>query len=449
MLQSLQDGGQALRGAPRLYKARLSDIWKFMVSQPLSFWLLCLYMGFEYVRPQDTGYFGLLGSPLPFWTIIACTAAYLFEGRFRRRWTAADTWICVFSVVIVLSSINAYVPDRAFSEWSLFFSWALIYLLITSIVTTEQRFFVFILMYLVYCIKMTQHGVRSWAFSGFSFMHSGVGCAPSWFQNSGECGIQMAMLLPVALFFLLPLKMLWSKRKYWVFFLALPVGAAITITASSSRGALLALAGLSVWIVVLQRRFRTLMLVAISVGVVWLIIPPEQKERLGEMGDDADSVARITFWTDGIQIMREHPFLGVGYRNWLPYYRDHYYGSRDRLQLPHNIFIEAGAELGYLGLFAFLGLIGATFHLNYQTRKLSIHAVGSGGFFRSIAYGFDGALIGYMIGGFFVTVLYYPFFWINLAMTVSLHCVTRSHAIRSRQGSRTPVSDRRRAQIHG
>jgi hypothetical protein len=62
-----------------------------------------------------------------------------------------------------------------------------------------------------------------------------------------------------------------------------------------------------------------------------------------------------------------------------------------------------------------------------------------------MAFGFDGALIGYLITGFFVTVLYYPFFWINLAMTVSLHNVTelRSAQIRrmGRQQSRGLLQD--------
>ena len=38
-----------------------------------------------------------------------------------------------------------------------------------------------------------------------------------------------------------------------------------------------------------------------------------------------------------------------------------------------------------------------------------------------MSHGLDAALIGYLACGFFVTVLYYPFFWINLAMTVALH----------------------------
>ena len=41
-----------------------------------------------------------------------------------------------------------------------------------------------------------------------------------------------------------------------------------------------------------------------------------------------------------------------------------------------------------------------------------------------MSHGLDSALVAYLVAGFFVTVLYYPFFWINLAFTVSLYHTT-------------------------
>jgi hypothetical protein len=44
-------------------------------------------------------------------------------------------------------------------------------------------------------------------------------------------------------------------------------------------------------------------------------------------------------------------------------------------------------------------------------------------------------LIGYLVSGFFVTVFFYPYFWINFAMTAALHRVARSKSSRvSRSG---------------
>jgi hypothetical protein len=55
---------------------------------------------------------------------------------------------------------------------------------------------------------------------------------------------------------------------------------------------------------------------------------------------------------------------------------------------------------------------------------------------RSAGFGLDGALVGFMATGFFVTVLYYPFFWVNLAFTGALHEVTRRRyrKVRARSG---------------
>ena len=40
-----------------------------------------------------------------------------------------------------------------------------------------------------------------------------------------------------------------------------------------------------------------------------------------------------------------------------------------------------------------------------------------------MAHGLDAGLVGFLVAGFFVTVLYYPFFWIQMTMTVSLFSV--------------------------
>ena len=100
--------------------------------------------------------------------------------------------------------------------------------------------------------------------------------------------------------------------------------------------------------------------------------------------------------------MREHPVLGIGYENWQDYH-EATYGLR---ALPHNIFIEAGAEMGYTGLAGFVGLIGATLWVNRRTRKIAKSIPGGGNrFLHDTAHGLDGAMIGFLASGFFVTVL--------------------------------------------
>ena len=60
--------------------------------------------------------------------------------------------------------------------------------------------------------------------------------------------------------------------------------------------------------------------------------------------------------------------------------------------------------------------------------------LGGNKFILYMAHGLDGALVGYLVSGFFVTVLYYPYFWINLAMTVALNQAAKNEAAQWEKG---------------
>jgi O-antigen ligase len=210
--------------------------------------------------------------------------------------------------------------------------------------------------------------------------------------------------------------------------------------ASSSRGGQIGLVGVLVFMVAQSKqRVRGLIASVLVLGALWQVMPAEQKERFETMGDDKTSQSRLAYWEDGIEIMNQHPVLGVGYNNWLPYYHDFYNPAGE---LPHNIFVEAGSELGYLGLAGFVALIVATFVVNARTRRLAERLPDWGPVLRGMAFGLDGAVVGFMISGFFVTVLYYPFFWVNLAFTAALFETTRRATLsaRSRPSAPTPRS---------
>ncbi len=411
-------------GARSLYTLRAYSIWRFLTTQPASYWLVCMYLFFEYVRPQSI-YAAIDLLPWATLSIALCAGAFLLEGRSWRFTTPADWLLACFSLVVLLASAAAYFPATSFAALPLYLSWVVIYVLITGVVTTEQRFLVFILSFLLYNLKMSLHATRSWASIGFVFRDWGVTGAPGWFHNSGEFGIEMTVFLPISLCFVLALRRYWGRGKVALLSI-LPATAIIGMLASSSRGALLGGGAVLFWFLMRSRhRVRALIAVAVILVVAVAILPDQQKQRLTSMGSDPTSVSRLTYWKDGIRITNEHPMLGIGYANWADYYRKF---VNPRGQLPHNIFVQAGSELGYTGLLAFLLLIAYTFVVNARTRKLA-RRLPQSDFLFGMANGLDGALVGYLVSGFFVTVLYYPFFWINLAMTVALHKATK-HELR-------------------
>ena len=271
---------------------------------------------------------------------------------------------------------------------------------------------------------MSQHGFISWAQIGFQFRSWGVTGAPGWFHNSGEFGIELCVFLPLSIYFIISLRQYWGKLKL-SFFLLFPFTAIASVIATSSRGALIGSAAALLWMVGKSKaRVKALLAISIIAIAVYSYLPPEQYQRLQSSGEDNTSVSRLTRWKAAREMMDQYPVLGIGYGNWMTYYGQFY--SNNHIGLAHNIFLDAGAELGYTGLIIFILMILYTLVNNARTRKLALTFDNK--FIFYTAHGLDAALIGLLVSGSFVSVLYYPYFWINLSFTVALNNIANQQA---------------------
>ena len=421
-------------GVPHLYDIKINSIWTYVCMQSLSFWFLNAYLFLEYVRPQSI-YAPLEDLPLAQISLIATLFALIVEGQIGKIANPENRLIVAFMGVVLVSSVFAYSPEISFTFLREFLIWFVVYFLIISVINTERRFFVFLLAFVLYNFKMTQHGFISWAGRGFAYTNWGVTGAPGWFHNSGEFGIQLSMFLPIIVCFNIGLWPYWNGIRK-VFFTLMPVTGLGSVVATSSRGALIGVAAAFSWLVGASRmKWRALVIVAAVGIVVANVIPEEFVARLETSGADQTSFQRLERWADGVEMMNDHPILGIGYYNWEYYYRlsyDPMWGHG----LSHNIFVQAGAELGYTGLLLFLLMILYVFVNNLRTRRMARQM--NHRLFVLLAYGFDGALIGFLISGFFVTVLYYPYFWIHMAFVVALNNVTKN--LQREMGKRKQIS---------
>ncbi len=413
-------------------------MWHWFLAQDGAFLAMTAYLFFEYVRPQQI-YKSFAIIPFGQITIALSILIFLGKGRWFSVRSGANALLLAYCAVVLASSFAAYDTSASIDKWQLFFSWVVIYFLIINVVRTEEKLAFYLFTWLIWNFYMSQGATRQFAGRGFSFASWGVKGAPGWFQNSGEFGIEMCIFLPIAWHFYLAARPHLDKWRK-AFLIAMPVTAVLGIIGSSSRGSLLGMGSVAAWALLRSKsRFRAGIGVAMLVGAVYLVLPQQQRERFSESGEDSTSTRRLTYWQRGMEMAAARPVLGVGYANWIRYYTDHYVDRTQEInysfgfvQLPHNIFVECVAELGYVGLSVFVSLILATFVLNYRSRKLARAGPEPSDFIVQVAYGLDGALVGLLASGFFVTVLYYPFFWINLSFTAALNNVARRHGARQR-----------------
>jgi O-antigen ligase len=127
-------------------------------------------------------------------------------------------------------------------------------------------------------------------------------------------------------------------------------------------------------------------------------------------------------------MMLDNPIFGVGYFNFIPYYETYY---RDDIlftnaELPHNILVQVGTDAGFIGLGLYISIIIYAF---LSMRSLSNEKISSVSLESKLASGFNFSLLGFLVAGQFVTVAYYPFLWIHLAMIVCLKSIASKRKV--------------------
>lgn len=430
-------GASTLQAAEQL---KVGALWRLLWTQSAAMWFIQLYILLEYVRPQ-TIYPWIDVAPWSQIALIGATLFVLVEGRVafaaNRLWFA----VILFSLIIVASFLTAYDVGSSWQAKDIWLNWLLLMLIVGGGIKDRRELILLLLAFGLWNLKMTQHGVRGWISIGFAFRAIGIGGAPGWFQNSGEFGIQMCIFLPLVAYFTYGLwPRLGKKARY--FLVAVAGSALFSIVASSSRGALVGAAGVGVWAIWRNpQRVKALFLIAVTGVAIWAMVPEESKSRFREMGDDKSSTTRLTYWKHGIEIANKHPVLGIGYKNWMPYYTTHY---NPRGQLPHNFAIEAVSELGYVGLLALVWIFVEYFRATAGVRRRTNQSSADPDrLLWSLALGMDGAMIGFIISGSFVSVLYYPYIWMNVAMVLALVRVERRRkAPVARLGKSNPTRHR-------
>lgn len=408
------------------YSVNINALWRGLKQQHVSLWMLCIYFFFEYVRPQTL---------YPVIDILPWAQVFLILSLVTAFFDKTVCWVShplnkllvTFSLVVILSGIFAFSPAASWDYRNTMLGWVIVYFLMITIVNTEKRLILFILAYLLFSLKMGQHGAIGWVSRGFSFSSYGLIGSPGWFRNSGEYAIQMLIFGSLAIAFVAALRNYWSRYKKWFFYIAAATGY-MAIIGASSRGAQIGLAAIGIWMVLKQRGgFKGLLILVIVSIMLYGILPDEQIQRFQDMGNDKNSLQRLTYWKIALEeVIPEHILLGVGYDNWLPYVRYLYpegVGVMNIVQESHNIYIQAASELGITGLLIFLLMVIFAFITNAKTRGIVKDLDNKLLFY--LTYGLDAGLIGYLVAGTFVTVLYYPFFWVQVAMIVTLYSVSR------------------------
>jgi len=119
-------------------------------AESVSFWLLCIYILAEFIRPQSM-YPVLDFLPWAEFSILLCIVSIFITRNKSGGFSVMGVMMTIFSLFVILSVIFAWNPAVSLKSWSTYTSWVLMYFCIVATLTTSNRMFLFIIFFTIHC----------------------------------------------------------------------------------------------------------------------------------------------------------------------------------------------------------------------------------------------------------------------------------------------------------
>ena len=264
------------------------------------------------------------------------------------------------------------------------------------------------------------------AIHGLLFKGVGLG---GWMADENDVALALNAALGVSFFLFMEST---KKLTRWLL-VATMVLFVCAIVATISRGGFVGLACLGLFLLVIGPRRGTILSLILLAGLSLFMFAPaaywkevasiETSDRRGDTGEQ-----RLYFWGLAWKMYLDHPITGVGTRNYginSPLYEDEdrvKHGFHTWGRVCHSMYFTLLAEEGTAGLLIFLYLLRWCFAAQRRLRRdflarpddperKSLMLLGTG-----LAAG----MVGFLVSGTFLTVLYYPVFWVLVGLFAAL-----------------------------
>ncbi len=399
----------------------------------IGFYLVMLTMLFEFGRPQD--FFPPL-KIIPFPTLLdtSLALAVFLSGKASFSNMQTKLWVTLLAFMALWApfATNNYYAVMLLKDMTLYFFF---YLGIITFINSTSRMHKLIFMWL---------GVHTvLAINGMLHQGRGVG---GWLGDENDFGMEMNVAVPVAFFMYQNARTTGSKALY----LGLLGLFVMSLVATSSRGGFLGLLAVAIYCWLYSPRKIISLLVGLCLaGLVLIAAPQEYWDRINTITEEktmqeGTAGQRMFTWGIGWEMFLANPLFGVGQGNF-PWTIGEYLGGRTWQtkslagRQAYSLYFTLLPELGLVGVLIFGSMVYFNYrdlrlreYLQIAARKAGERSVETEDVEISRAFMFGNAILGGMIGylatSTFISTLYYPTFWIMMALAVALRNTTQAYA---------------------
>lgn len=391
------------------------------------FRLVLLFLLLDYGRPQT--FFPVIEALHPGLFIQSALFFFLISrGLLKLDYvhTKCFTLLMLVMAIHVPIATNNYWAFQILTSTFLYF---IVYLSIVTFVNSHPKVESFINSWIIINLICAIVGLNN----------GGKVPGSSFLGDENDFALVMNMAIPFAYFMFLQADRF--KHKLW-YLCAVGVFVVANVT-SLSRGGFIGLVAVGLFCLLKSpKKILSTVVVSLMVAVLYLNAPPtywdEVRSIQTENTEEGTGSVRWYSWKCGWRMFLDHPILGVGQGNFPWNFAQYepqegFAGRGHGGRVAHSVYFTLIPELGAIGTILFFSLL----YYSWRDIKGVVKAGKQNRVGRiegktekdvreklkqvmHIALGVQGALIGYLVSGTFLSVLYYPHFWLLAAFSLAI-----------------------------
>jgi probable O-glycosylation ligase (exosortase A-associated) len=375
-----------------------------------------VFMWISLMNPHRLAFGPAYDFPFAMMVAVITIGAILFS-REPRNYPATPVTVLLvtFMVWVTITTLFAISPPWIVNyEWSRVIKTLLMVAVTIMVVQSEAdlKKMVWVLV-----LSLGAFGAKGGL---FTLMTGGsyrvLGPAGSYIAENNALALALVMAVPIIWYLRLQ-----SDKRWLRYGLTAMAGLTVVAAAGSySRGALLAGAAMMAFLWLKSRnKLSTGIVLLLLIPLVWLAMPEQWHARMStieEYQSDSSAMGRINAWYFALEVAKTH-LLGGGFMVFNPAMFRIYAPNPTDFHAAHSIFFQVLGEHGYIGLTLFVSIIGSAWlTANKIIRSVRNHPdLKWASDFAAMA---QVSLVGYMVGGAFLSLAYYDYFWYVVAALV-------------------------------
>lgn len=386
-----------------------------------------LYSWVSFMNPQRVVWGFAAGAHWALLIAMLTIVVWLCSREPKKPPADATYWLIVaFIIDISMTTLFALSTNHAvFHKWELTLK-IFLFVLVTLTLTTDR-----IRVQALLWVMVIANGYYGFKGGIFTLLMGGeyhvFGPASSIISDNNQFAVALLVTVPLMNY----LRVTSSRQIVRIGLAIAMVTSLIAVLGSYSRGALIALAATGVFFWLKSRRKVLPMLVLVGVGLVAVaVMPGKWAARMHTIQDYRQSpsaMGRIEIWHAALKIAEARPLTGGGFMS--TYTQDivSRYAPGVKARAVHSIYFETMAEQGFLGLVLWLA-IAFTAWRNARWLIRSARDQPGWQWAGSLGRMAQVSLIAYFVGGAFLSMSYWGFYFTLAAMLAATRTMMKKAA---------------------